>query len=102
MNDKKRPAFRLKFRDKNKQTFDVGVCWPGRFPDSFDVSPQLVDENGRYPKMSLENALRRVANKDGWLSLVSAEAKKQQPQPGNGGGFGDGPSDFTDDSDLPF
>ena len=99
MTDKKMPAFRIIFRTRDKQKFDCATVWPGKFPDSYDISPVLEWSGGQYPKMALAEALQRVANKDGWLSLVTIgqkrDAKPQQQQDFGGG------DDFSDDS-IPF
>ena len=98
MTEKRMPAFRIVFRDKNKQKYDCATIWPGRFPESFDVSPVLESSGGQYPKLALAEALQRVANKDGWLSLVAIGPKRDaKPQQQDFGG-GD---DFSDDS-IPF
>ena len=98
MTDKKMPAFRIIFRTRDKQKFDCATVWPGKFPDSYDISPVLEWSGGQYPKMALAEALQRVANKDGWLSLVAIgpkrDAKSQQS-------FSGGGDDFSDDS-IPF
>ena len=41
MTDKKMPAFRIIFRTRDKQKFDCATVWPGKFPDSYDISPVL-------------------------------------------------------------
>ena len=98
MTEKRMPAFRIVFRDKNKQKYDCATVWPGRFPESFDVSPVLESSGGQYPKLALAEALQRVAAKDGWLSLVAIGQKRDaKPQQQDFGG-GD---DFSDDS-IPF
>jgi hypothetical protein len=98
MTDKKMPAFRIIFRTRDKQKFDCATVWPGKFPDSYDISPVLEWSGGQYPKMALAEALQRVANKDGWLSLVTIGQKRDaKPQQQDFGG-GD---DFSDDS-IPF
>ena len=76
MTDKKMPAFRIIFRTRDKQKFDCATVWPGKFPDSYDISPVLEWSGGQYPKMALAEALQRVANKDGWLSLVTIGQKR--------------------------
>lgn len=95
MTEKRMPAFRIVFRDKNKQKYDCATVWPGRFPESFDVSPVLESSGGQYPKLALAEALQRVAAKDGWLSLVAIgpkrDAKPQQFDSGGGGDFDDVP-----------
>ena len=95
MTEKRMPAFRIVFRDKNKQKYDCATIWPGRFPESFDVSPVLESSGGQYPKLALAEALQRVAAKDGWLSLVAIgpkrDAKPQQFDSGGGGDFDDVP-----------
>ena len=95
MTEKRMPAFRIVFRDKNKQKYDCATVWPGRFPESFDVSPVHESSGGQYPKLALAEALQRVAAKDGWLSLVAIgpkrDAKPQQFDSGGGGDFDDVP-----------
>ena len=95
MTEKRMPAFRIVFRDKNKQKYDCATVWPGRFPESFDVSPVLESSVGQYPKLALAEALQRVAAKDGWLSLVAIgpkrDAKPQRFDSGGGGDFDDVP-----------
>ena len=98
MTDKKMPAFRIIFRTRDKQRFDCATVWPGRFPESFDVSPVLESSGGQYPKMSLAEALQRVANKDGWLSLVTI-GQKRDAKPAQSFDSGGGAGDFDD---VPF
>jgi hypothetical protein len=98
MSDKKMPAFRIIYRTRDKQKYDCATVWPGKFQDSFDVSPVLESSGGQYPKLALAEALQRVAAKDGWLSLVQIGPKrdaKPQQQFDSGGG-----DDFGDD--VPF
>ena len=97
MSEKRMPAFRLKYRSADKQNYDVGVCWPGKFDGSWDVKPETQTVGGQYPKMALSEALQRVANRDGWLSLVAvgpkrdAKAAQSFDSGGGGGDFDDVP-----------
>ena len=98
MSEKRMPAFRLKYRSADKQNFVVGVCWPGKFDGSWDVKPETQTVGGQYPKMPLEEAIRRVANRDGWLTLQAVGPKRDaKPQQQDFGGW----DDFSDDS-IPF
>lgn len=118
MSNGRRPLFRLKFRTKDGQKYDIGTVWPGRFPDSHDVKFETQTTQGQYPKLNAEEALRRAANRDGFISLVDASPRQNgngprrngNPNPGGGnsGGFGGGDDfggggggDFGDD-DIPF
>lgn len=96
MSDKRLPAFRLKYRSADKQTFDVGVCWPGKFDDSWDVKLETQATQGQYPKMPLEETVRRVASRDGWLTLqaVRQGGGQRRPDPT--------PAPDTFDDEIPF
>jgi hypothetical protein len=82
-NSNRRPTFRIRFRDKaTKTTYDVATCWPSeRFEGLHDVSPQKTDEAGQYPRMRMDEAVRRTVNGEGWLSLSSTEAKPKAAPP---------------------
>ena len=103
MTEQKRmPAFRLKYRSADKQNYDCGVCWPGKFDGSFDVKPETQRTDGQYPKMPLSEAIRRVEARDGWLTL-------QAVRPGGGNRNAGGPppapesyGDGFNDDEIPF
>lgn len=100
-NEKRMPTHRLKFRSKEKVTYDVGTCWPGKFPDSFDVKPETQRKDGQYPAMPLSEALRLVEQREGWLSLSVVKPKNEQRGSGQQQRRGETADDFSDDS-IPF
>lgn len=107
MSDSRRPLFRLKFRTKDGQKYDIGTVWPGRFQDSHDVKFETETTDGQYPKMNAEEAIRRAGVlRDGFISLVSTEPRQQRDdsrrnaQPTRG--FGSPPPSDFDEGDIPF
>jgi len=98
MTEKRMPAFRLKYRSADKQNFDVGVCWPGKFDGSWDVKPETQTVGGTYPKMPLAEAVQRVANRDGWLTLQAVRPGKGAQK--SSGDYSSGDT-FSDDQ-IPF
>lgn len=97
-----RPSHRIVFKTKDGQRFDVAVIWPPK--KAMDgllgsLSPQKTNEDGKFKKMAMDEALRRVANGEGYLDVWSTERGAPKPQH-TGGDYGG--SDPMGDDSIPF
>ena len=88
-----KPVMKVVFKDKDGQFADAAVVWPATMKDGtvlegrYNFSPSLETTDGKYPTISLADALERVANKEGYLNVqlgFDEEGNKLTIQPENG------------------